>query len=208
MGLTVTDKGGKDFEILEAGTHAAVCTQIIDIGPQETNWGEKDKVKLRFEVPAERTSWTDKEGNDHEGPMVIWGTYTASLNDKATLRKHLEAWRGKAFTEVELMVFNLKAVLGQPCMISVIHTEREGKTYANIASIGRMPKGMDVPKAEGELLVFDFDQHTQADLDKLPEWLQGLIGKGKALLAEQRSRATVSTQPEPDVPFDESEIPF
>ena len=207
MSLTVNDKGGgADFELLEAGTHAAVCTMLVDIGPQETNWGEKDKIKLRFEVPAERAQWKDKEGNEHEGPMVIWGTYTASLNEKATLRQHLEAWRGVPFTEVELMGFHLKNILGKPCMISVIHKESGGKTYANISSISKMPKGMAIPQAEGELICFDFDDHTQADLDKLPEWLQKRVADGKALLAAQRGRIN---EPEPvTADADDQDIPF
>jgi len=179
----------------------------VDIGPQETNWGEKDKIKLRFDVPAERITWTDKEGNEFEGPMVIWGTYTASLNEKATLRQHLEAWRGVSFTEQELMGFHLKNILGKPCMISVIHKESGGKTYANISSIGKMPKGMEPPKPEGELICFDFDQHTQADLDKLPEWLQKRIADGKALLDKQKGRVT-ETKPTDEDGFNNDDIPF
>ena len=207
MSLTVNDKGGgADFELLEAGTHAAVCTMIVDIGPQETAWGEKDKIKLRFEVPAERASWKDKEGNEHEGPMVIWGTYTASLNEKATLRQHLEAWRGVPFTEVERMGFHLKNILGKRCMISLIHKESGGNTYANITSTSKLTKGMALTQPEGELVSFDFDQYTQAHLGQLPEWLQKRVADGKALLAAQRGRAETPAQPSNDI--DSDDIPF
>lgn len=209
MALTISNEGGESsFEILDEGTHAAVCTWIVDIGPQEVEWqGEKkiqNKVKLRFEVPEERASWTDREGVDHEGPKVIWATYTASLGDKAKLRAHLESWRGKTFTEEELAGFDLKNVLGAPCMISVVHRQANGKTYANITGISKLMKGMTVTP-EGDLFSFDFDDHLESELAKLPEWLQKAVEKGKEVQAGLQKKPAPK-QPQED--FRDSDIPF
>ena len=209
MALTVSNEGNEStFEILDEGTHAAVCTWIVDIGPQEVEWqGEKkiqNKVKLRFEVPAERVKWTDKDGADHEGPKVIWATYTSSLAEKAKLRAHLESWRGRAFTDEELMGFDLKNVLGKPCMLSVIHRQANGKTYANITGISKLMKGLAV-SAEGETFAFDFDNHTATDLAKLPEWLQKIVRAGQEL---QAARTAHKPAPAVEDDFVDSDIPF
>jgi len=207
--LTVTDTGGgAEFKKLDPGTYAAVCTQIIDIGPQVTPWGESNKIKIRFEVPSERAEWQDSDGQSHEGPMVIWASYTASLSEKANLRKDLESWRGRAFTPEELKGFDITKILGQPCMISVKHktSQTNGKTYANIASISRLVKGMETPKAEGDLIAFDIDNHTREQYDALPEWLQKLVSEGLKLKAEQSDRVYDERNPPDD--FENTDIPF
>ena len=42
------------------------------------------------------------EKMDSGEPFLVWKRYTLSLGDKATLRAHLEAWRGRKFTADEL----------------------------------------------------------------------------------------------------------
>ena len=207
--MIVSDKGGGgDFELLEAGTHAAVCTQIIGIGLQETGFGMKEKVKIRFEIPAERVTWTDDDGKEHEGPAIIWATYTASLNERAILRKDLEGWRGRPFTAEELAGFDLSKLLDVPCLLSVIHNEaKNGKTYANINAISKLPKGMDAPKREGELVNFDASSYSVAEFEALPGWAQDLVKKGVANKAEDGK----NTPPEPpagDPGFRDDDIPF
>ena len=202
----------RDFQILEAGTHLAICVQLIDFGPQrnEEYDTERNKVRLSFEVPAERIEY-EKDGEQLEGPMMIGKTYTASLFERATLCQHLENWRGKKFTEAEKAGFDLTSVLNKPCMLTVTHREYNGKTYANIAGIGKVMKGMAVPDAETPLISFDFDDHTPEQLAELPEWIREKVADGKALLAEQRARTDVPppiTKVPPDLDVDGDDIPF
>lgn len=211
MGVKVSDHGGGDFQILDPGTYPAVCTQIVGIGPQATPWGEKEKVKIRFETPSERTQWTDGDGVEREGPMVIWASYTCSLSEKANLRKDLESWRGREFSADELKEFDLDAILGKPCMISVAHRKGDnGRTYANITSISRLMKGIPVPQAEGDLVSFDFWSHTQEQFDALPEWLRKQIDDGKKLADLQESRVSDYNElnPPPTDGFEDTEILF
>jgi hypothetical protein len=206
MGLTVSASSNQsDFEILPSGTYLAVCTHVVGIGPQATEWQgqkrESEKVKIRFEVPSERLTWTDSDGVEHEGPRIIWQTYTASLGTKAKLRADLEAWRGRAVTETELMGFDLENVLGKACMLSIIHRESGGKTYANIGGISAPMKGLQIPKAENPLVSFSPWDHTQEELEALPEWLQHLVGEGLKLRAEQQARTrTAEVAPPPPAP--------
>lgn len=179
MGIIASDKGGTDFSHVPQGTHVAVCNMVVDLGHQKTTYLGADTVKhqcyIRWEIPAERVEWVTKEGEPREGPMSIGKTYTLSLSEKANLRKDLEAWRGRNFTDEELRGFDLLKVLGAPCMLTVTHAEKQGKTYANVKGLAGIPKGVTKPEgAENEFLWYSDDDRQH--FSKLPKWLQDKIG--------------------------------
>jgi hypothetical protein len=173
--LPVGGGGGGDFKRAPAGSHIAVCNLVADCGLQPGSQAfpnPKRKIYLRFEIPGERVEY-EKDGKQVEGPLTIGSFYTASMNEKATLRKHLEGWRGKSFTDAEAGAFDVSKLLGQPCMLSVIESESGGKTYSNIQNIGKMPNGIPAPKAENKLLYYADDEPGQ--FNELPKWLQEKI---------------------------------
>jgi len=149
MSIIISEKGGerRDFKPVPAGTHLAVCTMLIDVGlqPGFENGPPQRKVYIGFEVPAERVEFTDKNGDKVEGPSRIGRFYTASFNEKATLRHHLAAWRGRDFTPAELKGFDLFNILGKSCLINVTHKTTDTKVYANIQAIMALPKAPRVP---------------------------------------------------------------
>lgn len=179
MGIYVSDTGGgSDFTPVPEGTHIAVCDMVVDLGKQKTTYmGDttvKPQVYIRWQIPAERTEWTDGDGVKHEGPMVIGKTYTASLGEKANLRKDLQAWRGKTFTEEELRKFDISKLLGVAATITVTHKPKEsGGVYANVTSVGGLPKGMPRPEVEGDPLIYG--DEDRGSFDKLPKWLREKI---------------------------------
>lgn len=133
------------------GAHIAICISVIDLGLQTVQWQgtikELRKVMLTWEIPDE-TIQVDGE----ERPRVISKEYTLSLGDKAKLREHLEAWRGKKFSDDELDGFDLQNILGKPCLLQVLHNERG---YANISAVMSVPKGTSVTPTGTELTYFD-----------------------------------------------------
>lgn len=174
--LPVGSSGNGDFKRAPAGSHIAVCNLVADCGLQPGSQqypAPRRKLYVRFEIPAERIEF-EKDGKQVEGPLTIGSFYTASMNEKATLRKHLEGWRGKAFSDEEAGSFDVSALLGKAAMLSVIETDSGGKTYSNIAAIGKLPKGMDAPEAENPLLYFD-ETSGPDDLEALPKWLREKI---------------------------------
>ena len=178
MGLIVKDSGGAGFEPIPAGTYVARCVNVIDIGIQPTGFGDKEKLYIGFEIPSERVEW-EKDGEKHEGPAMIGSRYTASINAKSILGQHLTSWRGVPFTDEERDGFDVMTILDAPCMINIVHTEKNGKVYANIQGIMRLPKGTNCPPAEGELIAYTpMDNELAQNLDKLPEWLQKLCRAG------------------------------
>ena len=105
MALTAKEPEGTDFEIMEAGVKLAGCYGLYDLGTQYDKKWEKDtrKVVILWEIPEERIMV-----NSQDLPRAISKKYTLSLHTKSQLRKDLEAWRGKTFTQQELEGFDLK----------------------------------------------------------------------------------------------------
>lgn len=169
MSLIVKDTGGGDFQMAPVGNHVAVCYMVVDLGMQQTNFGEKHKILIGWELVHEMM----EDGR----PFVISQQYTASLSEKANLRRDLESWRGKKFSETELKGFDVFNVVGVPCMVSVIHSENNGKHYANIGSVAGLPKGMEKPKAANKIVAYSLDNPEQSMFDLLPEWIQNKIPK-------------------------------
>lgn len=203
--LPVGSNGGGDFKRAPAGSHIAVCNLVADCGMQPGSQAfpaPKRKVYLRFEIPAERIEY-EKDGVPVEGPLTIGSFYTASMNEKATLRKHLEGWRGRKFTDDEAAAFDVSALLGKACMLNVVESESGGKTYSNIAGIGSMPKGVPAPKAENPLLYYDAESGQDA-LDALPKWLrekiEGQIRPNKPGASESHASSDDFID-DPDIPF-------
>lgn len=217
MPLTFKASGGSgDFTPCPAGNHIAVCDLIADLGVQNGSGkfpSPKHQVLFRFEIPAERVEYKDKDGKPINSPAIIYQTFTASMHEKANLRKQLESWRGRKFTDEEAEQFDVAATLGKPCMLNVIHTPKGDKVYANISSISPLVKGMTPPKPENDLLCYmEGDSIT---LKKLPEWIQKKVSEQVNLAKENRDRdinedlgITDRDIPEEFFQDDEERVPF
>lgn len=136
----------KEWEPAPEGLHQAVCIDVVDRGIQETPFGLKHQVQIRwmlgemmdtFDIPQ---ILCDKETK----PFLVMQTYTNSLNEKARLRQHLDAWRGRKFTAEELKDgFDLERLIGANCQIQVVHNLSDGgRTYANVQAIVPLGRGM------------------------------------------------------------------
>lgn len=197
--------GGGDFTPVPEGTHMAICNMVIDLGLQETTYMGAPSIKhqcfIRWELPHERLEWQDQDGKMQEGPMVIGKTYTVSLNEKANLRKDLEAWRGRAFTSDELDGFDLFKLLGVGCQVTVTHRQKENKTYANVNSVAGWPKGMPSP-GNVECGVLKYSAEEPGDFDKLPEWARTKIMAQKTPTASSDSpQSQRATDLDDEIPF-------
>lgn len=201
--MTATAKdtgGGGDFKKVPPGTHIAVCNMVINLGEHPTAYqgqdtGLKPQVYIRWETPHERIEY-EVDGVEKEGPLSIGKTYTLSLSEKANLRKDLEAWRGKPFTQEQLDGFDVDAVLGSCCQIIVAHRESGGKEYANVTGIAGWPKGMDRVEAENELISYAADNTAQ--YDELPKWIKEKLGNSQPT---NESAASNSDDFDDDIPF-------
>lgn len=135
--IATAGEGGQAFTPTPVGVHQAVCVDVIDKGIVEVTYQGKTKKQHKISV-----AWQVDELRDDGKPYLVYKRYTLSLNEKATLRKDLESWRGRAFTRDEEAGFDVESVLGANCLINVQHNTVGDKTYANVVSIMPLVKGM------------------------------------------------------------------
>lgn len=198
MGLTARSSGGGDFTPAPAGSHAARCCWVIDLGVQKGgNYGAKHKALLGWELPEELMTEGDRAGE----PFFISCFYTVSLSEKANLRHDLESWRGRSFTEKELEGFNLRNVLGAPCLLTVSHITKDGQTKARVAGVSPLPKSMHCPDRINPLRCFDLDAPDWDVYRSLPEWVQKMIDGRVEESAGGTSAASSSDGSEEPCPF-------
>lgn len=167
--------GGGDFKRVPAGTHLAICNLVADLGIQPGSGmypDPKRQIVIRWEVPGERVEY-ERDGQKVEGPQTISRTLTASMNEKAGLRKLLESWRGKKFTDAEAASFDVASILGKPCLLSITETEKNGEVYANVGNVSPLIKGMTAGDAENPLLYYGNDNTRQ--LEAMPKWIREKI---------------------------------
>ena len=138
MPIYASKGNSREFYNVPAATYQAVCYDIWDIGFQESEWKGKKIVNHKVIIAFEINELVP-EGEFEGKRMTINNFYTLSLSDKANLRKHLEGWRGKAFTEVELEKFDIEKLIGINCMLNVIAKEN-GKT--KIDGISKVMNGL------------------------------------------------------------------
>lgn len=185
MPFYVHDNGQEDFERMEPGLKAAVCSHVVDMGVQVSMYGEQEKLMVCFEF-AEKM----KDGR----PYMLSKEYTKSLNVKANLRKDLETWRGKPFTLEELGVnpdgsrnpdlpgFDVESIIGANAMISVIDNPSKKdptKIYSQIANINPPMKGTPTLVRSAQ---------------PVPEWIQKKSQQG---IAFRNAAGFVDTVPPP-----------
>lgn len=186
MSLTISENTTTDYTPPEAGTFAARCASLIDLGTQTSVWeGEEKrahKVLISFEV-------LDPDNRRSDGsPHLVSKRFTASLHAKAGLRKFLESWRGRPFTTEELAGFDLKAVVGLTCLVGIVHEAKGDKVYANLSSVMKLPKGMPAPA--GEIVPVSFDMAA-------PDWqvFAGLSSRLQAQIAESPEFIALPNKP-------------
>lgn len=181
----ISESAGGNYTPTPEGQHIMVCSRIIDLGTQPGSPQfptPKRKIRIFWELPDERTSYTDAEGRTHEGPTLHSEQFSVSFHEKSTLRQRLESWRGTPFTNADFAGppngFHLRKLIGVPALAQIIHDHRDGKTYANLNAIMSPPKAMREQykgKIEGDAIFFDLDDFQQAEFDKLSDRLKETI---------------------------------
>ena len=181
------------------GTHMARCVQVIDLGTQYSQVYNNNRrlVQLVFELCSEL--------NDAGSNFLLARKYTLSLGAKTSLRKDLESWRGKNFTEEELKGFDILNLLDKGCFLNVVHRKSEDgtRTYASIKAIMALPRWTEIPARETPLVSFLVEEWDDEVFKTLPEYTQDLIVDSQ----EYKDKHNPQKGPQPyykendDIPF-------
>jgi hypothetical protein len=183
-----TDTGGGDFAQAPAGTHVARCVRLIDIGTQPGEYKNEKifrrQVVIGFELPNELMPDGERAGK----PFFVSKYYTASLAEKANLRRDLVNWRGREFTQAELAGFDSKNILGKPCMLQLTPND---KNKTRITALMALPKGAPVPEQINPSFYFSLepDEFVEASFNALSDYYKNLITPTPEFLALQATSA-------------------
>ncbi len=209
--MHIPEPNDRQFELAPAGTHMAVAYRVIDLGTQTSSWNgqpkRQHKILISWELPDEKMA----DGR----PFTIGQRYTWSMSEKAALRRDLESWRGTPFTEKDFGQngFDIKNIIGKACLLNVIHAEKNGKQYANIASISRLMKGQQGPPQTANEQVYlwiNNDRWEPSTYQKLSDGLKALIAQSPEYHAIVNGYDDGSDEPPPVDAHDAfgDEIPF
>lgn len=200
-----------EFKKVGPGSYPARCYSMIEIGTVETEYkGQKKKQKkvmITWELPDELDVFNPDKGLE---PYSISKTYTLSMFKDSNLRKDLEGWRGKGFTEEEAASFDITRLLGVPCMLSVIHepgVSDPTKTYAKVASISRLPKGLECPPQINKTRILSYDNFDWDVYESLSDYLKDKIASSDEFKKLQ-DPSTIHTDEGHAVTDDEEDLPF
>lgn len=189
MFLPKPSEGG-DFSPPPAGVFPAICYRLIDLGTQQTQYQGQTKHQRKVMLSWEITD-TDERMEDGK-PWTISQRYTWSMSEKATLRKTLESWRGKPFEEADFGEggFDARNLVGAPCMLSIIHADKEGKTYANISSVTKLPKGLAAGELVNPKVYFSLESFDREMFASFSEGMQNIIKASPEYQALNNAPAT------------------
>lgn len=201
MGRFATNAGSGSFTPAPVGTHIARCVKLIDLGTQHGEYmGEptrRNQVLITWELPDEII-----EVDGKEMPQTTSKFYTNSLGDKANLRRDLEGWRGRAFSDAELDRFDLEAVLGKPCLLTIVGAEN-GKT--KVASVSGLAKGMECPPQVNSSFSFWLENFDENKFNSISEGIRKIIMKSEEYQDMQNGGRPASAPPQD---FNDDDVPF
>lgn len=208
--MSLTAKPSKGIPPIPGGTYQAVCYSVIDLGTQYNETFKKflPKIVITWEIPSVRIEY-EKDGQPAEGPRVISRTYTNILHEKSNLYQDLVNWRGKSFTAEEAEGFDVSQILGANCVLTVINTEKNGKTYANVGGVSKLMQGMKSILSENEMVKYDIDDGIEAIPETVPDWVRDIIKKCKEFRLQGGQdnpdycgeSGTGEQAPDDDIPF-------
>jgi hypothetical protein len=174
MFIPTPSDGGGDFKPCPEGTHAAVCIRVCDMGSRLKTY-QGQEARMVHEVLI---SWelTDEKMSDGR-PFVVSKNYTWTMSEKGNLRKDLEGWRGAKFTAQDFGNFDIKVLLGKGCLVSVTHSDVGERTYANVSSVSKLMKGMQLPEPVNtpQYIWLNVDRFDEAAFTALSDGLKNKI---------------------------------
>ena len=213
MSLTLK-QGENDFEKLEKGIYHATCFRMVDLGTQDNTYkGETNKrlqVRLDFEITEALDPDTNQVLMADGRPFGVGKEYTASLFESANLRKDLESWRGKSFTQEELDSLELTDFLGCTVKIEVGLTQQTAEFAGGNPKIMRLSEprnGTEQVATVNPQVAFDmsvycdeFNGNSNANskamcdvFDEVPAYLQKKVEESYEYRAAVEKGARAST---------------
>lgn len=170
--MKIKDRAKPKVPPVEAGVYMAVCIGFVDLGEQYSEKFKNYSYKGMYiwELPGETI-----EIDGEQKPRQLSKEFTISGSSKSNLRKFIETWNSKSYSDEDFMEFDVFEQVGKPCQLNVVLNET--KEYANVDNLMPIPKGFPAPTTTTEHIKWDMDAWNDDVFAKLPEWIQEKIKK-------------------------------
>ncbi len=195
-----------------AGNHVARVFQIIYIGTVKTNF--KDDYGNIKEIPMVRISWelpletvAFKEG-DIAKPFVVSKEFTHSMFKKSALRPFVEGIIGVGLTDEEADGFDLDEIIGKPCLLSVVHTEKINGKFADVHAATPLVKGMVAPNQVNPSKILSYEKWDEEFFQKLPDFIKDKMKGSREYLRMRNAgpAGDIKVTPTDGIEYPEEEI--
>lgn len=198
--MKIKDRAKPKVPPVEPGVYMAVCIGFIDLGEQYSEMfkSHANKGMYVWELPGETI-----EIDGEEKPRQLSKEFTISASNKGNLRKFIESWNGKSYSDDEFLEFDLFDQIGKPCQLNVVLNET--KEYANVDNLMPIPKGFPAPTSATEQIRWNMQAWNDEVFAKLPEWIQDKIKKSTEY---QKDHAPTDEIKVADAPTGEEAAPF
>ena len=185
----------------EAGQFAALCVDVIDLGDKVEQYEGKPQKLSQKAALVFRTNHKNPETGDI---IDVVKEFTVSMYETANLRKFLEAWRNKAFTDDEVEAgAPLHKLCGVAALIQVENKKSGGgRYYANINAVQKLPPVMQPGCPDGE----GYERPEYLTTRKA-EYAKGAEAY-RAQIGASIKGAKSALQGEEEGPADDDDLPF
>jgi hypothetical protein len=176
MSLLITTENMESDDI-PTGDVPARCYQVYDLGLQASpdNQTGRREVVVLFELDALR-----RDGK----PFTISKRFTASMHPKASLRKFIEAWRGRPYLDEEVQRYELEQLVGKYAVLTIaLKPTASNRLWKDIFNI--RPRGETKPFM------------TRMAPGYVPEWVRAALQKqlhASASLPSRRPAASGTSE--------------
>lgn len=170
--MKIKDRAKPKAPPVEPGVYMAVCIGFIDCGEQ---YSEKFKSYSSKGMYVWELIGETIEVDGEQKPRQLSKEFTISGSSKSNLRKFIESWNSKTYSDDDFMEFDLFDQIGKPCQINVVLNET--KEYSNVDNIMPIPRGFPVPTTDTPQIRWDMDNWDDKVFTELPEWIREKIKK-------------------------------
>lgn len=190
--LKFSSQSTKPREICPEGTFQAELIRVYYCGLQENKFNldnPQPKIIFAFEL--------DEPLLESDGNHILSTTVTYSLNEKSGLTKLLKPVLGSQFPDKPGQELDVDSLVGMKVMVTVSHTKKDdGRVFANIAGLARLPRGMQPFTATMDAFAWSCDDADDPNTDKVPGWVKEFAEKriSPEMVARQKEEQSKAKQ--------------
>lgn len=170
--MKVKERAKPKLPPVEPGVYMAVCIGLVDLGEQYSTAFKNysNKCLYIWELPTELV-----EVDGEQKPRQLSKEFTVAATSKSNLRKLIESWNGKSYSDEDFLEFDLFDQVGKSCQLNVVLNETG--EYANVESVIPIPKGFPAPTSDTPPIKWNIDEWNDEAFAALPEWIAEKVKK-------------------------------